>query len=204
MSGIEEVYVSGAVEGLLDEAVLRRLISHMGGVPGPIYGKRGKTHLLRSLKGYNYAAQQAPWVVLVDLDQDAGCAPPFRSDALPIPAPGMCFRVVVREIEAWLFADRERLARFLAVRQALVPIEPERIKSPKDAMSQLARHSRRSDIREDMYPRPGSGRRVGPAYSSRLIQFVADRSTGWRPEIAAQFSDSLARCLACLRMLAKR
>jgi hypothetical protein len=34
---------------------------------------------------------------------------------------------------------------------------------------ELARYSRRRDIREDMVPRPGSGRSVGAAYTSRLI-----------------------------------
>jgi hypothetical protein len=198
------VYISGAVEGLLDEAVLKRLITHAGAAAGPVYGKKGKAHLLQRLRGYNTAAQQTPWVVLIDLDQDADCAPPFRSEVLPLPAARMCFRIVVREIESWLLADRERLARFLAVRPAIVVCEPERVHSAKDAISQCARHSRRREIREDMSPRPGSGRRIGPAYTSRLMEFVSDESAGWRPEVAAQVSDSLARCLACIRRLSGR
>lgn len=201
MSGPEGVYISGAVEGLLDEAVLKRLITHVGAAAGPIYGKKGKSHLLRRLKGYNCAAQQTPWVVLIDLDQDADCAPPFRSETLPLPAARMCFRIVVREIETWLLADHERLARFLAVRPALIECEPERIHSAKDAISKFARHSRRREIREDMSPRPGSGRRIGPAYTSRLMEFATDENNGWRPEVAAQFCDSLARCLGCIRRL---
>jgi hypothetical protein len=198
------VLISGAVEGLLDEAVVKRLITHVGGRPGPIYGKSGKTQLLRRLEGYNQAARFAPWAILVDLDQDAECAPPFRTTCLAEPAPNLCFRIAVREVEAWLLADRERLARFLAVPQRAVPFDPEAVASPKDAMAQLALRSRRRDIREDIAPRPRSGRRVGPAYSSRLIQFVADATQGWRPEIAAQSSTSLERCLRCLNRLIGR
>lgn len=200
----EPVLVSGAVEGLLDEAVLKRLIAYVGGRPGPIYGKKGKDQLLSRLRGYNQAAQFEPWVVLVDLDQDAACAPPFRAACLAQPAPNMCFRVAVREVEAWLLADREQLARFLAVPQNAVPANAEAVAFPKDTLAQLAQRSRRREIREDIAPRLRSGRRVGPAYSSRLVQFVTDLADGWRPEVAAQTSGSLARCIECLARLAGR
>jgi hypothetical protein len=52
-----------------------------------------------------------------------------------------------------------------------------------------------------MVPRPESGRQIGPAYTSRLIQFVEDTQAGWRPEVAAAVSDSLARCLRSLGRL---
>ena len=201
MPGREPVVISGAVEGFLDEAILKRLIIYAGARPGPVYGKKGKPHLLGKIGGYNQAAQFAPWAVLVDLDQDAACPPPMRGLWLPQPARNMCFRIVVREIEAWLFADRERLARFLAVSKNLIPTDPEAIVSPKEALAQLAQRSRRRDIREDIAPRPGSGRPVGPSYSSRLIQFVQDAQWGWRPEIATQSSASLTRCLHCLGRL---
>lgn len=201
MPGRDPVVISGAVEGFLDEAILKRLIIYAGARPGQIYGKKGKAQLLDRLGGYNQAAQFAPWAVLVDLDQDADCPPPLRGAWLAQPAAMMCFRIVVREIEAWLFADRDRLARFLVVSKSLIPTDPEAIASPKEALAQLAQRSRRRDIREDIAPRPGSGRPVGPSYSSRLIQFVQDSQWGWRPEIAAQSSASLMRCLRCLGRL---
>ena len=103
----------------------------------------------------------------------------------------MCFRVAVRQIEAWLLADSERLARFLSIAIARVPVDPEALDNPKETLVNLARHSRRRDIREDMVPRPRSGRSVGAAYTSRLIEFA---ETQWRPEIAAERADSLRRC----------
>ncbi len=195
------VPISAAVEGRIDEAVLRAVIRHAGGITGPIYGKHGKQYIQKNLYGYNQAANHAPWIVVVDLDQDAECAPPLRQSWLPQPAPKMCFQVVVREIEAWLLADRVRIAEFLSVGSRNVPSDVEALPDPKDAMLQLARISRRKAIQQDMLPRFGSGRDVGPAYNSRLIQFVNDSRKGWRPEVAAQSSESLRRCLECLRRL---
>ena len=203
MAGPNLVVITGAVEGDVDEAVMRRLVEHVGATPGPVYGRNGKNHLRQRLDGYNQAARFSPWVVLVDLNHDADCAPPFCASWLPNPAPYMCFRVAVRMVEAWLLADRERLARFLSVAVAQIPLSPEGVDDPKHTMVELAKLSRRREIREDMVPRPGSGRIVGPAYTSRLIEFVLGGTSGWRPEVAAKLSDSLDRCLDCLRQLVK-
>jgi hypothetical protein len=195
------VTISGAVEGLIDEAVLRRLIQWVGAEPGPIHGKRGKAFLRKQMVAYNYAARALPWLVLVDLDNDADCPPPVLKVWLPEPAPQMCFRIVVREIESWLLADRETLARFLNVRFSLIPRDPESINDPKHLLVEIARHSRRQDIREDMTPRPRSYRQVGPAYNARMVQYVNDERNGWRPEVAAASSESLRRCLHRLERL---
>ena len=77
------VFITAAVEGNVDEAVVRRLIEHVGGTPGPVYGRNGKDHLRQRIANYNQAARLSPWVVLVDLDHDADCAPPLRSAWLP-------------------------------------------------------------------------------------------------------------------------
>ena len=200
----DPVPISAVVEGRLDEAVMRAVIRHAGGIVGPVYGKRGKQYIQSRLNGYNNAAQNAPWVVLVDLDFDADCAPPFRAMWMPQPALMMCFRVAVREIEAWLLADRMRIAEFLAVDSRRVPTDVEAIPDPKHTVLQLAHVSRRKALRQDMVPRPRSGRGAGPAYNSRLIQFVTDSKKGWRPEVAAGTSESLRRCLNCLGRLVQQ
>ncbi len=196
--------ISAVVEGRLDEVILRVVVRYAGGIVGPIYGKQGKQYIQSRLQGYNNAAQYAPWVVLVDLDFDADCAPPLVQMWLPQPAPLMCFRVAVREIEAWLLADRLRLAHFLRVPQRMIPSNPDTVPNPKNLVVDLARRSRDRRVRHEMVPGGGSGRAVGPAYNSRLIQFVSDRQRGWRPEVAAHASESLRRCLRCLARLAAR
>mgnify|MGYP007022289016 CR=1 FL=1 len=41
--------INGAVEGIVDEAVMRRLLAHIGLVGGTVYGKQGKQHLLERI-----------------------------------------------------------------------------------------------------------------------------------------------------------
>lgn len=192
------VHVSAAVEGRLDEAVVGRLIRHVGGRPGTVYGKKGKAFLRDRIRGYNNAAQHAPWLVLVDLDMDGDCAVPLRTTWLPRVASRMCFRVAVRAVEAWLLADARSLATFVGVARNEVPVDPEGLPNPKQAMVNLARRSRRSAIQQDMVPRQGSGRDVGPAYTSRLVEYAQYR---WQPDIAALRADSLRRAVECVRRL---
>jgi hypothetical protein len=193
------IVISAAVEGLVDETVIKMLISEAGAITGQVYGKQGKPFLRETIGGYNNSARFRPWVVLVDLDHDATCAPELCQNWFRAKAGKLCFRVAVRAVEAWLLADRESIAKFLSVSPSRIPADPESESNPKHVMVDIAGRSKRRSIREDMVPRPGSGRSVGPAYTSRLIEFV--QSSLWRPAIAAERSESLRRCRACLKRL---
>jgi hypothetical protein len=190
--------IPAAVEGILDEAVTQKLIIEVGGRPGTVYGKNGKPSLRRQIQGFNNAARQRPWLVLVDLDNDAECAPLLCAQWLPLLAPYLCFRVAVRQVEAWLMADAESLASFLGVSPNRIPVNPEQLDHPKREMVNLASRSRRQAIRKDMVPREGSGRSVGPAYASRLIEYVQN---SWRLDVAGRQAESLRRAIACLRRM---
>lgn len=192
------VTINAAVEGPTDEALVRRLIAHVGAQPGTVYGMQGKNHLRQKIRGYNSAARYSPWLVLADLDWGPACAPELRQRWLPSSAPLLCLQFAVRAIEAWLIADAQKLAYFLQVAAQSIPPQPESLSDPKQMMVDLARHSRSRAIREDMAPRQGSGRRVGPAYTSRLIEFINQH---WRPDIAAPRARSLDQTLQCLRRL---
>ena len=56
----EALVISAAVEGIVDEAVVRKVIVEAGGYPGTVYGKNGKTFLRRQTPGYNNAARHLP------------------------------------------------------------------------------------------------------------------------------------------------
>lgn len=192
--------IKAAVEGIVDEAVVKKLVAHIGGATINIYGRKGKPFLRTKIGGYNNDSRtrHTPWLVLVDLDNEADCAPSMRDGWLPDPADNFCFRIAVREVEAWLMADAETLAGYLSVSMNRIPRIPESLAQPKNEMVNLGRRSRRRTIREDMAPRQESGRRVGPAYASRLIEYVKNK---WRPEVAANHSDSLRRAIICLKRL---
>lgn len=193
---MDGAFIDAAVEGIIDEAVARKLIIETGGFPRTVYGKTGKAFLHQKIQGFNNAAKVWPWLVVVDLDDDAECAPPFCTRWVPDPSPYLCFRVAVREVESWLMADAETLASFLGLSPTSIPKDPEGLDDPKGEMVNLARRSRRAWIRKDMVPRQGSGRPVGPAYASRMIEYVQN---SWRPEVAGRQAESLRRAIACLR-----
>jgi hypothetical protein len=190
--------VYAAVEGIVDEAILRRLIHDAGALPGAVYNNDGKNNLRKKIKAYNEAAKHSPWIVLLDLNHEEGCAPSLRNKWLTKVNQFMCFRVAVREIESWLLADKQRIAQFLGVAIAKVPSLPDSLDDPKRIMVDLARHSRYKAIREDMVPRPNSGRSEGPAYASRLMEFIRKF---WRPSAAEKNSDSLRRCRRAIRLV---
>jgi len=193
------VDINVLVEGPTDEAIARRVLTHVGLPCGTVYGKAGKQHLLARLPSYNEAARRSRWLVIVDLDNDDKCAPPFVQAALPTPSSGMQLRVAVRAIESWLLADADRLAASLGISPAVVPRDPDMEENPKCTLVNLARRSRRKAIRGSVVPRPGSGADVGPGYLTWVTEFVAAAGDGWRPEVAAEYSDSLRRCVSALR-----
>lgn len=193
------IVVHAAVEGTVDAELVRKLIRHVGGAAGDVYGQNGKAHLRKRIQGYIQAARFNPWLVLVDLDNDHDCAPQLRSAWIQQSAPAhLCFRVAVREVEAWLLADTEMIAAFLGVVQSRIPTRPEELDDPKATLVSLAARSRRREIRQDIVPHPASGRRVGPAYSSRMIEYTQGY---WRPDVASTRADSLRRALENLRRL---
>ncbi len=189
--------VTGAVEGNLDEAVVRRLARHCGAELGKVYGKNGRPHLLGRIPRFNEGARLgAIWFVLVDLDQKPECAPAFVAEVLPDPATGMCFRVAVRSVEAWLLADRRGFASWAGVRLSDLPVDVESLEHPKGRLVDAVRQSRRRTLVDSIVPRKGSGRTEGPAYTSTLSEFVANR---WDIEAAARAAPSLERAIRCLK-----
>ncbi len=200
MTDARPLTITGAVEGPADEAVLRRLIQDAGLVLGAIFGRNGKHQVLRQLPGFNLAARHTPWVVIIDLDHDAVCAVEYVRRCLPQPAAQMQLRIAVREVEAWLLADATGIAAFLGVPPSRVPRTPEALDDPKRAIVDLATGSRRRGIRAEIAPRPGSGRQVGPLYTSRISEFAGG---SWDPATASLTSDSLRRCIATLERLAR-
>ncbi len=188
----ERAELNVAVEGMTDEALVRRLLAEFGHTAIRVFPSGGKGLLLEKLPRYNIAAQHRPWLVLIDLDHDAECAAAARALWLPRPSDEMCLRIAVPEAESWLLADRESLAGFLGVAVSHIPLHPESLDDPKQTLVNLARRSRRKAIREGMVPRQASGRAVGPLYASLVNQYV---SGFWRPQVAAEYADSLRRCM---------
>ncbi|HEX2905602.1 MAG TPA: hypothetical protein VHO69_01990 [Phototrophicaceae bacterium] len=186
------------VEGPTDEYVVKSILRSVGWECGYVRGLKGKAYLLSQLSKYNEAARSANWLVVLDLDQDAVCAPDFVRTILPNPAAGMLLRIPVRAIDAWILADRDHFARFLNISVENLPTNPDLEPNPKVSLINLAKKCRNA-LREDIVPRPESGRKEGIGYTGRMLEFIRHPLYPWRPEVAAENSDSLKRCLAALK-----
>jgi hypothetical protein len=184
-----------AVEGDLDEVVLRKILKLLNIEVENAYGKKGKDNLRVNIKRYNKAAAAFRRVVLVDLNQEADCPPPLISSWLPHRNPNLQLRVAVRAIEAWLLADRSEIASFLKVTISRIPQSPENEANPKITLINIARHSRSRIIREDIVPKTYGTANQGPGYTSQLIEYSW---SFWDPKRAAQNAPSLERCLRSL------
>jgi hypothetical protein len=132
-------------------------------------------------------AHGLPVLMLTDLD-DAPCPSGKVADWLGRdPSPGFLFRICVREIEAWLLADREAMAAFLKIKEQTVPPAPETLSDPKVELIKLARKAPRA-IRVGMTPRGSAS--IGPEYNELLSAYISGH---WSICRAVDRAPSLAR-----------
>ncbi|MBN2380503.1 DUF4276 family protein [candidate division WOR-3 bacterium] len=187
------------VEGILDQVVSKRLITLY--TPRiqirKAYQMEGRSQIKKRIGSYNQAAKVVPFLVLVDLDQDE-CPPVLIDDWLPKKHPQLFLRVAVRQVEAWLPADREAIADFLSVGLNRIPVKPETEieKSPEHIMK-IARKSRKKIIRKSIPPLGDTAKR-GPDYNGQLSRFVMEQ---WDPERARKNSPSLDKTILALQKL---
>lgn len=184
--------VNLVVEDELSETVVRRVLQQVKVeyAVGTCYRPGGFGYIKKKIGAFNHAAKHGPFFVLTDLDR-IDCAPALiRAWLKEDPHPNLLFRVAVREVESWLLADREAFARFLGISTQHVPADPDGLPDPKRKLIDLARTSRKRDLRDSIVPCRSSRATVGPDYNGCLVAFVRRR---WSPVEAARRSDSLRR-----------
>ncbi|MFN0087338.1 MAG: hypothetical protein ACKVX9_18255 [Blastocatellia bacterium] len=187
------------VEGLLDEAMAIRLINESGHTFGTCHGKKGASYLQKKLAAFNESADNIRYLAMVDfMDTRLACPGEVVTRWLPHRKPGMLFRVVVRELESWLLADRANLPEFLRIDRAKIQKKPEELPDPKQTLVNLARSSRSRKIREALVPETGSTAAVGKLYNDELIRFIVQQ---WSVEEACRHSISLTKCFQRLKSL---
>lgn len=184
------------VEGETDRDAVARVLAFSGhelDVQRTIVSL-GKTRLDPKIRALNRSAQHLPWLVLRDSDSDGeDCPATLRSLLLRDPqAPGLCLRLAVRSLEAWLLADRSGFARHFALGPARVPMDPEAEASPKLTLVGLCARSTRRGVREGMV----RGGRPGPEYTAMIGEFIRN---DWNPAAAVEIAPSLGRAVADLQ-----
>jgi len=196
------IVVNKLVEGSLDDALATKLIHSVGLIPGDSYGRKGYSYIKDKVRAFNKSAKEEFYLLtMVDfMDSKLNCPPEVLMELLPHPSPNMVFRVVVRELESWLIADRKNLAKFLKIKLNQIPYNPESIDDPKRTLVNLARKSSNTKIRSALVPETGSSAQVGKLYGSVMADFI---QKFWDLESAKRNAPSLEGCLTRLGQLKK-
>ena len=140
-------------------------------------------------------------IIITDLDRTE-CSPELirkwfsLSDKKPKLPPEIIFRIAKQEIEAWLLADRNELARFLGIAKSNFSLQPESLPDPKQHLLNIVRAKGRKRIIRDMLPQGNA--HIGVEYNPVLCDFIERH---WCPERAAKNSTSLLRALTSLRKI---
>jgi hypothetical protein len=158
---------------------------------------RGYGTLKRKAPSYDEMGRTGlPVLLLTDLDDDPCPSGKIADWLRRTPSPGFLFRVCVREVEAWLLADREAMAGFLRIAPGAIPAAPESLPDPKAKLIELAQKSPHR-IRKGLTPIGSAS--IGPGYNKLLEQFIAD---SWCLDRAARGAPSLSRARQRVRELA--
>ena len=186
-----------ATEDALSEAVGQRIVEDAGsGLAVTQLLRRGGFGYLRSrMRNFCQIARHTPVLLLTDLDTEECPAALIedwsRRDVIP---KQLLFRVAVRQVESWLLADRDGMARLLKVSVRQLPSDPDALPDAKRSLLQLAQRAPRA-VREDLVAESGAVAMQGLGYNAVLSKFVR---TSWAPSQAVRRSNSLAR--ACMRL----
>ncbi len=209
MAHSNKVPLLAATEDPLSLAVVRRLVENRksGFQADKHTALKGNTYLRKKAKGLaRSATPYQPALLLTDLDSGS-CPAALRKKWLgrvPLPE-SMLFRVAVREVEAWVMADRKNFAEFFKIPKDKIPDNPEDLPDPKDVLLRLIhQHSKIPSKGEIVVVGSGrkSGKRyAGPRYNEVLSEFV---EKVWRPDLAAKKAPSLARTRQRIKGLAKK
>ena len=186
-----------AVEDALGEAVSIRILASLDIVVRQRLGLKGKDYLRNKADSLNRTARGFPVFMLTDQDSPNQCPPQLiRLWLKGRQHPHFFLRVAVMEVESWIMADREGVAKLLSIPLSRIPHDTDAIPHPKEFLVSLARQSRKAGLREELIPQPGATSKVGPGYNSRLGDFVR---RAWNIGRANATSDSLRRTIDRLR-----
>jgi hypothetical protein len=189
------------VEGRTDAPIAERLIRYIDREPKPVSSSGGSSVLDKKILRWNQPSNIQPILVLRDWDQrdNAGCVPELLDKVLGgrLVASGLVIRVPVRSIESWLLADIAAFNSYFGTSK--LPTKPDDEANPTESLVLACRKSKMKWVRDEIVPRPKSGRPVGTFYEPRIIDFAMNH---WDPIRASSNSPSLARSLARLTQLA--
>lgn len=184
--------VQPVVEDLVQERIVFKLFSALRPELDLLnsLGGQGNSYIRLRMKGFNDVSHVLPHFIITDLD-NTPCAAELISKWIDFQmSDRLLFRIAVREVEAWLLADRKNFAKFFGVPVNKIPLHVEQLSDPKEFVINLARKSRKKGIREDIIPEGTS--KVGAGYNLRMEEFIHFH---WNFNEALQSSKSLEKAV---------
>jgi len=180
------------VEDALSEAALRKMTAFSNQVINRVICTRGNDQIKQGIEKFKNASNVFPHIVLTDLDHYACAHSLLENWGATNLQPRLLFRVAVREVEAWLLADREGISQYLQIPMNKVPLKPEMEINPKQTLINLARRAKKKRLASDIVPAIGSKASIGPLYNVRMSEFVTHQ---WDIQRASANSESLKRAM---------
>lgn len=180
------------VEDVLQQSTLQRVIRDYKPIweYHTILGLKGNGYIKKNLKSFNTLAESLPTIIITDLD-NIDCPVELTAAWFNFKkSRKLIFRIAVREIESWLLADRHNFSRFIGVPINKIPENIEDIENPKGFLNDLAKKSRKKEIRENLVAKGTA--KIGPGYNSLLEVFIFSH---WNPERARISSKSLNKAI---------
>lgn len=192
-----------ATEDRLSEALAEHIVKAAGHIVAAKIPKDRRRHA-----GFGYLKTRLPdfiksclgglsFFLLTDLDTST-CPPNLLKNWLggTDKPENLLLRVAVREVEAWVLADRSRFADWLGVAETEIPVNPESCLDPKADLLSLVAKSKKRNLKEGLLPKKGAPTPVGLEYNDLLCDFV---ETKWRLDEALKIAPSLARAFLRLQ-----
>lgn len=190
------------VEDAPSEAVLRRLVSlpeHDLQVTS-VFRAGGFGQIKGRLANFRNACHVIPHIVLTDLDT-CPCPPELLKNWQVGKLPEhMLMRIAVREVESWLLADREGIAKLIGVPLVKIPACPDELADPKQVLLNLARKSKSPRFASEFVPAKNSKAQHGPFYNQHLTAFATQF---WDSHQAGLASPSLKRSMDRIKAFAQ-
>lgn len=191
------------VEDAPSEAVLRRLVmsaKHHLHVTS-VFRAGGFGQIKSRLENFRNACHVIPHIVMTDLDTYP-CPHELLKDWKVGKLPDrMLMRIAVREVESWLLADREGIAKLIRVPLVKIPTNPDELPDPKQVLLNLARRSKSPRFASEFVPAKGSKAKHGPMYNEHLIGFATRHWDSSQAELA---SPSLKRTIKRIEEFAQQ
>lgn len=185
------------VEGYTDEIFVRRCFDSLGILVGTVYGKQGIFYVIEKAEAFSVRGDYSPILILADFaDMKIDCVVDARNKLSTKIPEQASVRLAIMEIESWLIASRQELARYLGVSIGKISSNPDIIADPKQALINLARESRYPRIRKMFVPRHGVSSVVGPGYVDGFTEFM---SIHWNIDEAMKYSPSFVRFVTRMR-----